>query len=435
MREIKVATATDLRQVLSEFDGNALFRGQVAHHVKDGLPSVVTSFDRKGCIPSQMMKWSRYASNVLDAYIGEAGDSLGFTQALLQHYGWRSFYVDCSVTAAVAAWFASHVYSEKTIIELCEDCEEDPVMLVKRMAKYDFAKGDGHVYVFDHAISDARVGLTDLSALKVEGARPRTEAQDAWLIGPLRNREVPAECFLAHITASCAVFREYAAEEGLVDTERLFPSTKEDPILRALLGLPWKKIEDSAGEVGMIPFFRRALDLPEYHDSFVKIASPGTAFFQGARVADYGSIDGEQFGGITVPVPELAIFGSADEAPLRFPKVMELLGAHRSVAFEIDELIQHITMRGMIIYQKGIIVRAHEPQLIELCELAVEHPGLEMTGAGINGGWYYRVSEDGLWKREENAEQCSCGNDKVHLRHVSALHIIEAYLFAPAKFK
>lgn len=433
MKQIVATSTTELRHALAELDNHALFRGQVSYYEKDGHPSVVTSFDRRGCIPSQMMKWCRYADNVLDVYLGAAGASLTYTQALLQHYGWRSFYVDCSAIAAVGAWFASHVYSERQTVELCEDCEERPVMLVKRMASYEFSEGDGHLYVFDGAIAQRLVGVTDLGALKIEGARPRTEAQDAWLLGPLCNTEVPMECFVAHITASRAVLRDYAAEEGLTETDRLFPSTKDDPILRALLGLPWKKIEHPENNIG-IPFFRRALELPEYHDGFVKIASRGTAFFHGAKVADRGSIDGGKYGGIVVPVPEVTIFGTADEAPLRFPKVSELLAAHRGVAFEIDELIQHVNMRGMLIYQKGIVVTAHEPTLIELCELSVEHPGLDMTGAGQQSGWFYRVGDDGLWTHEAHPDQCPCGKDSVHLRHVSALHIVERYLAAPETF-
>jgi hypothetical protein len=433
MRQIAVTSTTELRHALAELDNHALFRGQVSYYEKDGHPSVVTSFDRSACIPIQMARWWRYADNVLDVYLGEATASFNYTQALLQHYGWRSFFVDCSARAAVAAWFASHVYSHRRTVELCEDCEERPVMLVKRMASYEFAEGEGHLYVFDGAIAQKLVGVTDLAALKIEGFRPRTEAQDAWLLGPLRNTEVPIECFVAHITASRAVFRDYAAEEGLVETERLFPSTKGDPILCALLGLPWKKIENPENKIE-IPFFRRALELPEYHDSFVKIASRGTAFFQGAKVADQGSIDGGKYGGILVSVPEITIFGAADETPLRFQKVSELLAAHRGVAFEIDELIKHVNMRGMLIYQKGIVVTAHEPTLIELCELSVEHPGLDMTGAGQQSGWFYRVGDDGLWTREAHPDQCPCGKDSVHLRHVSALHIIEAYLATPEKF-
>jgi hypothetical protein len=430
MRQIRVTSTQELRQVLAVLAGNALFRGQNAYYTKNGHASVMTSFDRNGCIPSEMPKWCRYAGNVLDVYTGETGRSPNFTQALLQHYGWRSFYVDCSATAAVAAWFASHSYAENNIIELCEDYEERPVMLIKRMARYGFEEGEGHLYVFDKAVAQERVGIIDLAALKIEVARPRTAAQDAWLLGPLYNRAVPPECFAAHITASRAVFRDYAAEEGFVETYRLFPSSKEDPLLRALLGLPWKKVKEPHDGIN-IPIFRRALDVQEYHESFVKIAGRRTAFFQGACIADHGSIDGGKYGGIAVRVPEIALFGVAPDAPLRFPKVGALLEKHRAVAFEIDELIQHANLGGTLLYQKGVVVTAEEPDLINVCELTVEHPGLDLTGAGMSPGWYYRIGADGLWTREAHPEQCTCGHEETHLRHVSALHIIERYLAAP----
>jgi hypothetical protein len=82
----------------------------------------------------------------------------------------------------------------------------------------------------------------------------------------------------------------------------------------------------------------------------------------------------------------------------------------------VERDIQHVNMRGMVLYQKGILVTAHEPKLMEVCELMVEHPGLEMTAAGINKGWFYRAGEDGRWTRETHPEQCDCGNDSVHLR-------------------
>lgn len=315
--------------------------------------------------------------------------------------------------------------------ELCEDCEERAVMLKKRMARYDFTEGEGNLYVLDKGLSEKHAGVVDLAALRIEGAHPRTEAQNARLIGPLNNANLPIDCFAAHITASRTVLRDYAAKEGFSTTEDLFPSRKDDPILRALLGLPWKKIETQGKEIG-ISFFRRALDLPEYHDSFVKIASPATAFFQGARAADRGGIDGVAYSGITVSVPETAIFGVASEVPLRFPEIGKLLGEHRSVAFEIDELIQHPTMRGRTLYQKGIVAIAHEVSLVEICELVVEHPGLDLTRSGVVPGWFYRVGqEDGLWTREGHPDQCDCGHERPHLRHISAMHIIEYHLANP----
>ncbi|MCA1437999.1 hypothetical protein I6F33_34350 [Bradyrhizobium sp. BRP20] len=427
MKHIAVASTAEIRRALADLPGNALFRGQVAHYEKNGIPSVVTSFDRKGCIPSEMVKWCQYASNVLEAFIGDSVSSLDFTQALLQHYGWRSFFVDCSASAAVSSWFASHVYSERERFDLCEDYEERAVMLLKRMAHYDYAEGDGHLYVFDRPLSQKLVGVTDLAALKLSNARARTEAQSAWLLGPLNNAAVPLECFVAHIRASRSVFRDYASEEGFLQTDDLFPSTKEDPILRALLGLPWKRIDQRNNDTGLL-VFRRALELPEYQDSFIKIASASTAFFQGARAADRGSIDGCRYGGITVAVPEVVLFGTAGAAPLRFPKVQELLAKHRSVVFEVDELIQHPAMRGRVLYQKGIAVTAHEPDLIELSALLVEHPGLDMTAAGLNRGWFYRVGGDGAWKRESHPDECDCGNEPTHLRHISSLHIAEHHL-------
>lgn len=63
------------------------------------------------------------------------------------------------------------------------------------------------------------------------------------MLAPLRNTEVPPECFVAHITANCNVFCDYAAEEGLIETDRLIPSAQDGPILCALPGLPWRKIE------------------------------------------------------------------------------------------------------------------------------------------------------------------------------------------------
>ena len=58
----------------------------------------------------------------------------------------------------------------------------------------------------------------------------------------------------------------------------------------------------------------------------------------------------------------------------------------------------------------------------------------DMTGAGMIRGWFYRVGDDGRWTREANPDECDCGNDRTHLRHVSALHIVEAYLAAPDRF-
>ncbi|HEX8527326.1 hypothetical protein [Allosphingosinicella sp.] len=436
MKQIRAESAAELESLITEHGEGALFRGQTEHYGEPDRPSVVTSFDRRGCIPSEMLKWSRYAKNVLGVFIGKHGGSLEFSQALLQHYGWRSFYIDCSSSPAVGAWFAAHKYSDRFAIEMSEDYEERPVWLRKRMAQYAYEEGEGHLYVLDEATA-ARVGSVDLAALRIESYRCRTEAQSAWLIGPLRNAPVPSGCFRAHIIANRSVFRDYAAERGLTDTNALFPPPEEDPILHALLSLPWREIEGVRDSEFPIPAFRRALDLPEYAESYVKIAWPRTAFFCGDKIAEkFETIDGDPFGGVVVTVPDIVLFGTADkDTPMRFPEVEALIKEKGTVAFEIDELIQHANMGHMTFYQKGIGVLPRGPDLFEVCELVVEHPGLDMTGAGFNKGWFYRSGSGGLWVRESHPEECDCGNADVHGHHISALHIAEAFLREPKAFE
>lgn len=77
----------ELESAIAKYGDDALFRGQTAHYGDPNKPSVVTSFDRRGCIPSQMLKWSRYATNVLDVFVRDYDDPQGHNQALLQHYG------------------------------------------------------------------------------------------------------------------------------------------------------------------------------------------------------------------------------------------------------------------------------------------------------------------------------------------------------------
>lgn len=134
LQNIRVDDIVGLRDCLASFGGDLLFRGQTRHYGTAEQPSATTSFDRHGCIPPEMLRWIRYADEVIGAFTGQYS-SLVLNQAILQHYGFRSFYLDCSDQPAVSAWFAGHRYSDKLIVELCEDCDERPLFLRKKMAR------------------------------------------------------------------------------------------------------------------------------------------------------------------------------------------------------------------------------------------------------------------------------------------------------------
>lgn len=435
MEQVKANSLHELEEFIAKFGKDVLFRGQLNHYGEPGEPSIIASFDRYDCVPSETMKWIRYASKVLEVLIGDHVNDFAYVQALLQHYGWRSFFVDCSSSPAVSAWFASHKYTETTGIDMCEDCGENFLWERKKFARYDFEVGDGYLYAIDKSIA-AKVGLVDLASLTIDGFLPRTEAQKAWLLGPTSGKPVPKECFVAQITANRSIFREYAALHGLTDTDSIFPPSTIDPILKALLELPWREIESLHDPEFQIPVFKRALELPEYQKSFEKIASPATAFYQGGKISEmFESIEtceGKLSGGKTISAPGVIIFGTADAStPLCFPKIEKMLEGKSYLAFEINEIIKHPSMGYDTVYQKGIGIITHTPDLFEVCELVVMHPGLQMTKVGFCPGWFYRRKYNGLWEREPHDNECDCGNNNIHKRHISALHIAEDLLHAP----
>ncbi len=118
MKQCVANTIGEFDALIASFGSDVLFRGQTSHYGEPGAPSVGTSFDRKGCVHSEMLKWCRYSQNVLDTFIVKHRADFGFQQALLQHYGWRSFYVDCTSNPGVAAWFAGHSYYEAVNLEV-----------------------------------------------------------------------------------------------------------------------------------------------------------------------------------------------------------------------------------------------------------------------------------------------------------------------------
>lgn len=433
LQTIKVDDLVGLKESLGAFGRDVLFRGQTEHFGTPEQPSATTSFDRHGCIPSEMLRWSRYADEVLGTFTGEHSN-LTLNQAILQHYGFRSFYLDCSDHAAVSAWFAGNRYSDQPSLELCEDCDERPLFLRKKMASYDAAEGVGHLYVLDRTACE-KVGLIALAPLAFEGTRTRPSVQSAHLLGPLRNAPLPADCFLAHIEADCAVFRSLAAEAGLVSTGSVFPPSTEDPILDALLSLPWIPIPGLANPAGDIPSFRRAIELQEYDDSFVKIASPTVAFYRGGKIDDFfDEVDGFS-GGIGVQVPEITMFGSPDRSfPRVYPKVMAMLRENGGVIFEAPTLVKFPQHSGGLFYQKGLALDLVEPDLVHVGALMVRHPGQEIDAAGVSRGWFYRIGKDGVWRREIRDDDCPCGDDWPHERHMASLYIVEHFLAEPSAF-
>ncbi|QCO57285.1 FRG domain-containing protein (plasmid) [Pseudorhodobacter turbinis] len=214
-----------------------------------------------------MLKWSHYARFALAPYLyvdGSSG-SIEETQAILQHYGWRSFYLDFSSNPAVSSWFASHQYQSDQSIEMSEDWHEDPIWRVHQTAGYTEFVGNCHLYAVDPSRAKSQsIHAHDLSSISISGARPRFHAQDAWLLGPVAGT-LPEGIITHHFIADAKLFREYS---GISSTNDLFPPPSQDPILRALMSVPWRRLCTKDEDEGLpaIPVFRRSLVLtPTQH--------------------------------------------------------------------------------------------------------------------------------------------------------------------------
>jgi hypothetical protein len=130
MQSLQANTLDELKGHIAAFSDDVLFRGQINNYcAPDGLPNLNTSFQRQGCIPPLMFKWNFYATELLrrGGFDIARPDAYHFTHGLLQHYGWRSFFVDLTASAPIAAWFASHRFSSATGLDLCEDSFEEAV--------------------------------------------------------------------------------------------------------------------------------------------------------------------------------------------------------------------------------------------------------------------------------------------------------------------
>lgn len=378
-----------------------------------------------------MQKWLYFARALIRAVSGAKYEDVSdeFVQAILQHYGWRSFYIDLTKSLAVACWFASHQYSEKRAINMCENHEEQPVWLVHTQASYAEApRGNGHLYVIDIAALKAQeVGLHDLDEISVNGGPLRFHAQHACLAGIVSH--LPPDSVVAHLIIESSVLLDRCVEAGFNNTVDLFPSAKTDFLLRALLDIPWqRRFRD-----GMpIPVFHRGLDLPEYQVEFTKHLPPRTILYDECWLDEqrHGIPDLADFR--FYRMPETAYYGSPP-AIFSLPEVTKLLDEHGAFVIELDAPIRPPERSDSYVCEKGIFVRRTDDGLVEVAALLIAHPTNVPSGGGVSAGWFYNLEGD-VWKKAKHVDECPCNNDLVHERHFHLLRILDDAL-AAGQFK
>jgi FRG domain len=410
MTTIQIADLAELRDRVAAQSTDSLFRGQVKHFEdENGDPNINTSFNREGCVPPMMLKWQHHAKEILRILSGHDSVSDGLlSDALLQHYGWRSFYVDVTKSPAVAAWFASHKFIKgDPVLEMSEDVNEEFVMLVHNAPVYIPSDQPGNIYVISKTkaqINSAK--FYDLTRIECEDTTPRFHTQLGGLIGPFSRLSPSA--VLERWEVPSDVLREFAGESRLERTEDLFPARENDIFLDMLLAVPW--VAERSGAGGLI--FRRGLEIPEYDYRPTRRYSSNTAFSRPGWLSRTKYFRATSLLGMALRfgLEEETFYYCIDTPPKKFERVVKLLKEHPVVVVEIDGIVcNHVNHRDGC-YTKGIIIQRVDTHLVLINELGVSHPGMKITGAEALSPWTYQLTEDGGFVRHPHELDCPCNN-------------------------
>jgi hypothetical protein len=415
-------TVAELEQHLASFGDGYLFRGQTkAYNEADGSPVLNSSFARMGCVPPLMLKWSFYIRELLrrGGFDIDRHDAQHFNQGLLQHYGWRSFFVDLSASNAVAAWFASHIFHAKRGWDLCENSFEEPVMLGVRRAHYSSHEGTGNLYVLSKGRLEQN-GHTLISLVDDlnTDSPTRYEAQRAWLASIfLEKRRLEPGAIAAKVTAPAEVFREFAASAGIASTNDLFPGPDKDKMLEQLLNLPRIKLDVPEAP---LPFFLRSLEIPEYQDSFVKHLPPTVVLASPLWVSDTVQKPDDN---LWLRVEEDTFYGFAEiDKPM--PRLCAYFRENPVTHIETDGLICFPVVDGSRTYEKGIVVRGTGDGRFEVGSLTVDYSSDRLTAIGGSLGYTYALDED-RFVHSPDKDDCPCGDSDKHRTHLRALAVLE----------
>jgi hypothetical protein len=187
----------------------------------------------------------------------------GLIQAVLQHYGYETFFLDLTSRLDVAAWFASHDYSSQRHLFIGNQFRRTD------MVKYEKAStGNGYVLVM--AIKDAeslksKNRLIDLSCLPEFFERPFRQAGWLMLDRP-PTRPLPDDFLVSVIKVELDQFNAGQSIQP-------FPPASEDAGFAKMRELPFVQFDtyDSKKTTPDNPTGHQAacavrlLNLPEYH--------------------------------------------------------------------------------------------------------------------------------------------------------------------------
>ena len=250
-----------------------VLRGQWRHY-----PQILTMAQRGAINPPSL--WFPYVQRIakvtlesqedprswLELYDSERLARIVKTQATLQHYGAGSPYLDATHSLPIALWFALHKGTSREVEFEVDGPGGTHFSFHARVISYTKNPEPGALYVFDveewagRPLAHGR--MFDIGAVSRDGLiSARAKRQSGCLI--FSDKEVDLSDQLATAPIHVAWPMSGAPEVINSSVDLLFPPPSQDPIYRALLGVPLVpdlSVESSPDSPRLI----HPLDIPIY---------------------------------------------------------------------------------------------------------------------------------------------------------------------------
>lgn len=367
--------------------------------------------------------------------------------ALLQAYGYRSWFIDVTKTPEIALWFALNKHSKETTrILKQENPEFHPCLHVPTSYYEQTDLSEGYFYIID--VTDCEDILFDLTRYVPKKAL-RVHAQNAAAIFEPDDRPID-DSIVVEIKLTGDVLKYGFTQEFTYDT--LFPSLKEDSFYRYLLTLPYfvptghlQKHMAPAFPVVSVPFYRH--NVKEVLDLGLRInVLTVPSFFP----VENGKIGGVRFDTVPACVVKTKQFKFIDALQILIPQYPSKRPFYQFQIPEVESPTEPSTYGSKEEENSGslhpnlsiwptnnlLIIFALSPLYLPLGEFSheflpkglwivfddnemyVARFGFEDLSFVAEAGMHFRKDVD-KYQIAKQKDDCSCGDFDCHMRHLN----------------
>lgn len=362
MQSTTISNLSEFNEIIENLkadhiDEILVFRGQASD--KPLVPSILRGkgkFHSPGCNPTLMVNWQVYSKRLIKAFVNDFKQVQA--DAVMQHYGYRSFFIDVTSDPLIAAWFALHRFeNKKTACYVDEDLKS----ALFQISKYSWA-GQGFLYalVFSKEENNHFIDLVNMMPL---GAL-RIHKQKAGALYYNRIKSIEKS-----IVLKVEIIDGSWLKESLQLTARdLFPLPKDDKFYQSLCTVPYFVSPDK--DLERIKIGHPLLgDFPIYADSakeLVREFLPLTRLIDKVNLALKWNIastvtdfEGQRLkvaGATRIAIEKLMIDKNLED-PKRYEKLQEVFPSNNLFfEFELGASIIDLSSTALKQFTRGIWV-------------------------------------------------------------------------------